>query len=73
MTDEPGDELNKMYRRVNNIIMDTDINVFLAQMSVKTGIREHGYKAIKAILTAFTQLNNKNLVESINPDNLSSE
>ena len=73
MTDDPGDELNKMHRRVNDIIMDTYINICLAQMSAKKGIRKHGYKAIDTILTEFTQLNNKKLLETINPDNLSSE
>ena len=59
MTDEPRDELNKTYRRINDIIFDTYINVYLAQMIAKKGIREHGYNAIEAVLTEFTKINNK--------------
>ena len=59
-----------MYRKVNIIIMETEPEVCLLQISTKKGIRKHGYRVLEVILRDFTQPDRKKVIEPIDPDSL---
>ena len=56
-----------MYRKVNDIFMNTDLDVYLSQMNTKKGIAKHGDRAIQAVLSELAQLNGNKVVKSLNP------
>ena len=74
-----------MYQAVNRIVMkegcrhctDKDgvpedkENVCLTQMSAAKGVRTFGDKAIQMLLSKFVQLDEKRVVEPLNPEKIS--
>jgi len=64
------DDFTNMYRKVNDIVMNTNPNVCLAHMRVKKGIAKHGDRAIQAVLSKFAQINGKKVVKPLNPATL---
>ena len=70
---EREEDSSNMYSRVNSLSMQAELERCLTYMSTKKGINKYGYEAIDAILTEFTQLNNKKVVEPLHLKTLTPE
>ena len=61
-----------MLRRVTGVVMNQmSKQDKYAHVSVKEGIKSHGKRAIDAVLSEFTQLNDKNIFKPVNPQSMS--
>ena len=73
VTLEREEDPSNIYSRVNSLIMQAKPEICLTYMSTKKGINKYGYGTIDAILTEFTQLNNKKVVEPLHLKTLTPE
>lgn len=64
---QDAESFTNMYRKINEIFMNTDPSVYLAQMSAKKSIAKHGNRSIQADLSEFAQLDGKKVVKPLNP------
>ena len=64
---QDAENFTNMYRKINEIFMNTDPSVYLAQMSAKKSIAKHGNRSIQADLSEFAQLDGKKVVKPLNP------
>jgi hypothetical protein len=55
------------------VATDTDLARTLTQMSANAGLKKHGRKAEEALLAEFTQLEDLNVYEPLDPNKLTSE
>ena len=61
-----------MLRQVTSIVMNQILKQDrYTQVLVKEGVKRHGKKAFDAVLSEFTQLNDKNIFMPVSPDNIS--
>ena len=70
---EREEDSSNMYSRVNSLIVQANSKICLTHTSIKTVINKYGYGAINAILIEFTKINNKKVVEPLDPETLTPE
>ena len=59
-----------MYKKVNYLIIHTEPDVCLTQMSAKKEIKKHGIQEIQSVLKEFTQFDGNEIVLPLEPINL---
>ena len=63
---------NDMLRRVTGIVMNQIAKQDrYAQVSVREGVKRHGQRAVDAVLSELTQLNDKNIFAPVSPNSIS--
>ena len=62
-----------MSKKVNDLIMYTELDACLTQMSARKGFHKHDERAIQSVLNKFTQFNGKNVISPLDPDTLYTE
>jgi len=64
---EEEGHFTSMYKRVSDLIIYTEKEVSLAQMSAKKGIKKYDMHAIQSVLKQFTQFDENKVTASLDP------